>query len=147
MITIFDVNKCVNDTIQNAVKNIFDYNIPIVAEELKEPIERPCIKIIIDNHKNGKLNVFFQQKSLTVYVYFFAENDRHTKFDNMKVQSAIEQALLQGIFINDMWFDVEEVHTDSIDGVLCCSFDLEMIEEIERIQTDEYMEELKTRLY
>lgn len=147
MITIFDVNKYVNDTIQNVVKNIFDYNIPIVAEELKEPIERPCIKIIIDNYQNSKLNVFFQQKNLTVYIYFFAENDRRAKFDNMKVQNAIEKALSQGIFIKDMWFDIEKVNTDNTDGVLCCSFDLEMIEEIERIQTDEYMEELKTRLY
>ena len=37
-----------------------------------------------------------------------------------------------------MWFDIEEVHSDSTDGVLCCSFDLEIIEEIERKQTDIY---------
>ena len=146
MITIFDINKCVNDTIQNAVKNIFDYDVPIVAEELKEPIERPCIKIMMDNHKNGKLNAFFQQKNLTVYVYFFAKNDRRTKFDNMKVPNAMERALLQGIFINDMWFDIEEVNTDNTEGVLCCSFDLEIIEEIERVERDEYMEELEMKV-
>ena len=54
MITIFDVNKVVNDIIQKAVQNIFDYDVPIVAEELKEPIERPSLKIIIENNKNGK---------------------------------------------------------------------------------------------
>jgi len=52
-----------------------------------------------------------------------------------------------GITINDMWFDIEQVHTDNADGILCCSFDLEIIEEIETSQTEEYMEELKTKLY
>ena len=146
MITIFDVNKVVNDIIQKAVQNIFDYDVPI-AEELKEPIERPSLKIIIENNKNGKLNYFFQQKNMIVFIYFFAKNENRSKFDNIKVQNAIEQTFLDGITINDMWFDIEEVHSDSTDGVLCCSFDLEIIEEIERKQTDDYMEELKTILY
>ncbi len=147
MITIFDVNQSVNNTIQKAIKNIFDYNIPIVAEELKEPIERPSLKIIIENSTNGKLNYFFQQKNMTVYIYFFAKNETRSKFDNIKVQNAIEQTLLDGITINDMWFDIEQVHTDNADGILCCSFDLEIIEEIETNQIDEYMQELKTKLY
>ncbi len=147
MITIFDVNQSVNNTIQKAIKNIFDYDIPIVAEELKEPIERPSLKIIIENNTNGKLNYFFQQKNMTVYVYFFAKNETRSKFDNIKVQNAIEQTLLDGITINDMWFDIEQVHTDNTDGILCCSFDLEIIEEIETNQIDEYMQELKTKLY
>lgn len=147
MITIFDVNQSVNNTIQKAIKNIFDYDIPIVAEELKEPIERPSLKIIIENNTNGKLNYFFQQKNMTVYVYFFAKNETRSKFDNIKVQNAIEQTLLDGITINDMWFDIEQVHTDNADGILCCSFDLEIIEEIETNQIDEYMQELKTKLY
>ncbi len=147
MITIFDVNQSVNNTIQKAIKNIFDYDIPIVAEELKEPIERPSLKIIIENSTNGKLNYFFQQKNMTVYVYFFAKNETRSKFDNIKVQNAIEQTLLDGITINDMWFDIEQVHTDNADGILCCSFDLEIIEEIETNQIDEYMQELKTKLY
>lgn len=147
MITIFDVNKSVNNTIKNIIKNVFDYDVPIVAEELKEPIQRPSLKIIIEDNKNGKLNYFFQQKNMTVYVYFFAKNETRSKFDNIKVQNAIEQTLLDGITINDMWFDIEEVHFDNSDGILCCSFDLEIIEEIERKQTDDYMEELKTKLY
>ncbi len=120
---------------------------PIVAEELKEPIERPSLKIIIENNKNGKLNYFFQQKNMIVFIYFFAKNENRSKFDNIKVQNAIEQTFLDGITINDMWFDIEEVHSDNADGILCCSFDLEIIEEIERKQTDDYMEELKTILY
>ena len=84
---------------------------------------------------------------MTVYVYFFAKNETRSKFDNIKVQNAIEQTLLDGITINDMWFDIEQVHTDNADGILCCSFDLEIIEEIETSQTEEYMEELKTKLY
>lgn len=147
MITIFDVNQSVNNTIQKAIKNIFDYDIPIVAEELKEPIERPSLKIIIENNTNGKLNYFFQQKNMTVYVYFFAKNETRSKFDNIKVQNAIEQTLLDGITINDMWFDIEQVHTDNADGILCYSFDLEIIEEIETNQIDEYMQELKTKPY
>lgn len=147
MITLFDVNQSVNDTIQKAVQSVFDYDVPIVAEELKEPIERPSLKIIIENSTNGKLNHFFQQKNMTVYIYFFAQNETRSKFDNRKVQNAIEQTLLDGITINDVWFAVEQVHTDSAEGILCCSFDLEIIEEIEREQTGEYMEELKTKLY
>ncbi len=147
MITIFDVNQSVNDSIQKAIKKVFDYDVPIIAEELKEPIERPSLKIMIENHKNGKLNHFFQQKNMTIYIYFFAKNEIRSKFDNIKLQNAIEQTFLDGIFINGMWFDIEEINSDSTDGILCCSFDLEMIEEIEREQTDEYMEELKTRLY
>lgn len=147
MITIFDVNKSVNDTIKNIIKNVFDYDVPIVAEELKEPIQRPSLKIMIEYNKNGKLNYFFQQKNMTVFIYFFAKNENRSKFDNIKVQNAIEQTFLDGITINDMWFDIEEVHSDNADGILCCSFDLEIIEEIERKQTDDYMEELKTKLY
>ena len=71
MITIFDVNKVVNDIIQKAVQNIFDYDVPIVAEELKEPIERPSLKIIIENNKNGKLNYFFQ------HIYFDSDLMQH----------------------------------------------------------------------
>ncbi len=147
MITIFDVNKAVNDTIERAVKGLFSYEIPLIAEELQEPIERPSFKIMIENSINGKLNYFFQQKTMTIYLYFFAKNETRSKMENQKVQNAIEQTLLDGIFIKEMWFEITEVHADTTDGILCCSFDLELIEELEQPQQEEFMEELQTKFY
>lgn len=70
MITLMELNQAVNQTIERCVKGLFDYEIPIVAEELKEPIVRPSIKVNFENVSNGKFNSCSREKNLTCRIYF-----------------------------------------------------------------------------
>lgn len=146
MITLMELNQAVNQTVERCIKGLFDYEIPIVAEELKEPIVRPSIKVNFENVSNGKFNSCNREKNLTCRIYFFAKNARRSKHENLIVQEAIEDAFLEGLEIKEGFIiPIESVESVTADSVLICSLDIYLIELLPDNDTNEIMEELKFR--
>ncbi len=137
MIAISEIKKAIKNKIENALFSSEFATVSIVASDLSEPIERPSIKILLDNTKSARLNKL-KERTLTVRVYFFATNLREYAIENMKIEELIENEFLTPIKVNDTFYiEVDEVESVVSDTVLICSFDLEMLEDIPEEIIDE----------
>ena len=129
MITLIEINKAINDKIKASIVGTELSTVPIVAEDVSEPIIRPSIKVAIENSENGKFNANCREKNLTCRVYFFAKDRNKYKFDNNKMQDLLENAFIEELKIKEgFYITIESVSSEVTDTVLICSFDLYAIE-------------------
>lgn len=143
MVTLIEINKAINDKIKAALVGTEFSNVPLLAEDIKEPIVRPSIKVQLGNSINGMFNSCCRDKNLTCRVYFFAKDRYKYKIDNAKMQDLIENAFLDDLEVNESFFiPVDTVESEIIDTVLECSFDLYTIELLPDTDTSETMDEL-----
>lgn len=141
MVSLIEINKAINNKILNALSNSDFKQVPIIASDLSEPIQRPSIKIFLDNANTGKFNSCMKERTLTVRVYFFATDLKKYKIENTKVQDLIENEFLTPIKIGDTFYiDVDEVEATVTDTVLILSFDIETLEYIPDIILDDGIE-------
>lgn len=147
MITLAEINKAVNNTVKEALDDLFPYPVPIVAEDVREPIISPSIKVILENVKSGKFNSHNRERSLTCRIYFFPKDFRKPKFENLQVREALETALLDGLVINETFIaPIESVDSAIVDSILVVSFDLEMLELLPDNDKSEPMEKIAVKI-
>lgn len=147
MITLLEINKAINNKIKEALAGTDFTTVPLLAEDISEPIIRPSLKVAIKNSTNGKFNANCREKNLTCKVYFFAKDRYKYKIDNSKMQDLIENAFLDDLKVNDNFYiPIEEVESDVSDTVLICSFDLYSIELLPDTDISESMEDLNIKL-
>lgn len=155
MISILDINKAINSTIDQALSQDDNFkDVEIVAEDVTEPIIRPSIKIQFEDSTNGRFNVNMREKKITCRIYFFCKDRYHYKIDNMKMQELIENVFIMGLYVPDNFYiPIDSVDSIVSDTVLQCSFDINTLEDIpeETINKDtgedyEDMEELNLNI-
>ena len=147
MITLLEINKAINNKIKNALIDTEFSNVPILAEDISEPIIRPSLKVAIENSTNGKFNANSREKNLTCRVYFFAKDRYKYKIDNSKMQDIIENCFLDGISVSENFYiQIDQVESEISDTVLISSFDLYSIELIEDNDISENIEEINIKL-
>lgn len=151
MVTLLEINKAINNKIEEALANTDFKMVPIVASDILEPIARPSIKVQIENSNNGLFNSQCREKNLTIRVYFFASDRNKYKMENLKMQDLLENAFLEDLQISDSFYiPIEEVESEVIDTVLECSFELYTIELLPSNDPDndisEFMEELNLNM-
>lgn len=147
MITLLEINKAINNKIKEALVGTAFTTVPLLAEDISEPIIRPSLKVTIENSTNGKFNANCREKNLTCKVYFFAKDRYKYKIDNSKMQDLIENAFLDDLKVNDNFYiPIEEVESDVTDSVLICSFHLYSIELLPDTDISEPMEDLDIKL-
>lgn len=147
MVTLLEINKSINDKIKAALVGTSFSTVPIIAEDLSEPIIRPSIKVQIESSTNGLFNSQCREKNLTVRVYFFASDRNKYKIENAKMQDIIENAFLDDLEVKEGFFiPINEIESEVVDSVLECSFELYMVEllpeKVSDTESDEPMEEL-----
>lgn len=147
MITLLDINKAVNDKVKSAIEECFEYDVPILAEDLSKPIIRPSIKVIPENLQSGRFNSRNKERTLTYSVYFFPKDKNKPKFENMRVQEAIENEFINDIEVTPNFIiPINEISFEVSDGVLICSFELYTVELLPDTDTSELMEELEVKM-
>jgi hypothetical protein len=143
MVTLVEINKAINDKIKAALVGTEFSAVPLIAEDISEPIVRPSIKVQLGNSINGKFNSCCRDKNLTCRVYFFAKDKYKYKIDNTKMQDLIENAFLDDLIVNGSFYiPIDDVSSEVIDSVLECSFELYTIELLPDTDTSETMDEL-----
>jgi hypothetical protein len=143
---LLEINKAVNGKVKKALDGCFEYQVPIVAEDLSEPIIRPSVKIISEGMTGGKFNSLCKERSLTYKIYFFPKNKEKPKFENISMQEALESEFICDIEVKpDFIIPIEEVVFNVSDGILICSMSLYTIELLPDMDTNEEMNELKYR--
>lgn len=143
MINITDINKAINKKIKETLIVTEFSKVPLIAEDVSEPIIRPSIKVSIEKSTNGKFNDNCRERTLTCRVYFFAKDRYKYKIDNSKMQDIIENCFLSGLnVLENFHIPINEVESEVIDTVLVSSFDLYSIEILEDTNEYENMEEM-----
>ncbi|KEZ85551.1 hypothetical protein IO99_13730 [Clostridium sulfidigenes] len=147
MITLLEINKAINKKIKEALKGTEFSSVPLLAEDISEPIVRPSLKVAIENSTNGKFNSNCREKNLTCRVYFFAKDRNKYKMDNSKMQDLIETAFLEDLQVTESFYiPIEEVESEVSDTVLISSFNLYSIELLPDTDISEPMEILKINI-
>lgn len=142
MITLLEINEAINSKIISALAGTTFAAVPLLAEDLSEPIVRPSIKVAIENSENGKFNSKCREKNLTLRIYFFAKDRYQYKLDNAEMQDLLENMLLEDMEINGAYVPIKSVDSEVTDTVLVLSFDLYLLELMPYIDTSEPMEEI-----
>ena len=62
MVTQLQINKSIVDTIKSALVSTEFSAVPLIAEDVTKPIQRPGIKVEIENSTNGKFNSRCREK-------------------------------------------------------------------------------------
>ncbi|NFO89161.1 hypothetical protein FDC58_17725 [Clostridium botulinum] len=143
MITLVEINKGINEAIEAALNETEFCNVTIRAEDLKEDIVRPSIKVMMDDGTSGKHNSCCKERTLTIRVYFYAKNKDKPKIENMKMREIIENAFLEDLKVSDTFYiPIDNVESVVSDGVLICTIDLETLEIIPESEKYEPMDQL-----
>ncbi|HBJ1646511.1 TPA: hypothetical protein LA462_000981 [Clostridium botulinum] len=143
MITLLEINKGINEAIESALNETEFCNVTIRAEDLKEDIVRPSIKVMMDDGTSGKFNSCCKERTLTIRVYFYAKNKDKPKIENIKMREIIENAFLEDLKVSDTFYiPIDNVESVVTDGVLICTIDLETLEIIPESEKYEPMDQL-----
>lgn len=128
MLTLLEINKAVIDAIKAALVGTSYSSVPLIAEDVSEPIKRPSLKIEIEPSTVGKFNDCCRDRTIGFKTYYFAADRNKYKLDNTKMQDIIEMALLNGIFIGTVHIPIMSIESEVIDSVLVVAFDLYTVE-------------------
>ncbi len=140
--TLLEINKAINSRIETAKIGTPFATVPLLAEDLAEPIKRPSLKVQIEDSTSSKFNACCKEHNLTCRVHFFAPNGEKPKMDNLLMREILENAFLDDLIVVDGTIPIEEVRSTITDGVLICSFDLYRVELIPDTDTSPFMDKL-----
>ena len=161
MITLKQINKAINNTIQAALLHTDFSDVKVISEDITEAlkkdtdgacinVKRPSIKVTFDNVQSGKFNSQLKERTLPIRVYFFAKDMYKCKLDNLEMQDLLENAFLEDVKVTDTFYmpivSEDGIESNITDGVLQCSFDLYSVEEIYDDSALEPMDELNLKL-
>lgn len=140
MITLLEINKAINDKIKSALVGTVFSAVPLLAEDVSEPIIRPSMKVAIENSENGKFNSKCREKTLTASVYFFAKDRYKYKLDNTTMQDLLENTFLEDLEVNGAYIPIKSIDSETTDTVLVLNLNLYLIELMPDLDTSEPME-------
>ena len=161
MITLKQINKAINNTIEAALVDTEFSDVKIISENLQEAFKsdgdgtyinviRPSIKVTFDTTQAGKFNSQLKERILPVRIYFFAKDRYKPKLENLAIQDILENTFLEDVKITDTFYmpinEDGDIQCSITDGVLQVTFELYSLEEIYDDSNLENIEELNFNL-
>lgn len=124
MITYKDIRLAINRQLKKT-------GIEITSRDVTEGFDRPSFFVQLDDvGRSGDENQV--HKSMTVRIYYFPSDRYEYSIEVLDMQEMLENLFDLKLAVKDRFFNVDEVRTDVVDGVLNCSFDLEFYDGRER---------------
>ena len=143
MISLQAVNRAICARYQTAL-DAAGTGAKLVAEDVSKPIIRPRGKVELEDGSDTRLLASGRERTVTFRLYYFAKDRDRPKLENLAVRSAIGEAFLDGITVEDTYLGIDEgVSFTVTDGVLVAS--LELTEPVPKADA-EPMEELNLDL-
>ena len=145
MISLQAVNRAICALYQKAL-TAAGTGAELVAEDVSKPIIRPSGKVELEDGTDARLLASGRERTATFRLYYFAKDRDRPKLENLAVRSAVGEAFLDGITVEDSYLGIDEgVSFTVTDGVLVCALDLTLTEPIPEAEAD-LMEELNLDL-
>ena len=114
------------DTLRTAFTGTKFQGVQFIPSDLTEGFTRPSIKLDIENIKFEKINSNGKSKIVTIRIYFFATDINEYKIENLQVLEIIENALSNGVRVNDFFIPIDTINSEIIDSVLVVDFDIQL---------------------
>lgn len=145
MVKYSDILKAIN----KKIKEGFDK--PIISSDVSEGFERPSFFTDFSNIKSSDFMDYFNEKKLSVVIYFFPSDRYKNQMELMETTEKLEELFLRSpILVGEgTRINIDEVDVDTTsDKVLMFSFDIETFEEYDIQDGDEkeLMESLEVNL-
>ena len=145
MISLQAVNRAIRARYQTAL-DAAGTGAKLVAEDVSKPIIRPRGKVELEDGSDTRLLASGRERTVTFRLYYFAKDRDRPKLENLAVRSAIGEAFLDGITVEDTYLGIDEgVSFTVTDGVLVASLELTLTEPVPKADA-EPMEELNLDL-
>ena len=145
MISLQAVNQAICTLYQQAL-DAAGTGAKLVAEDVSKPIIRPRGKVELEDGSDTRLLASGRERTVTFRLYYFAKDRDRPKLENLAVRSAIGEAFLDGITVEDTYLGIDEgVSFTVTDGVLVASLELTLTEPVPKADA-EPMEELNLDL-
>lgn len=101
-------------------------DIDIQSKDIKHGFNRPCFFVKLRASQNALLSPNFNERKVSVIIYYFASDPKENAIENLEVQETLENSFLGKLVIDERHFIVHEVSSLVNDGVLQVSFDLDI---------------------
>lgn len=138
MITYKDVKLAINQQLGKT-------GIEITSRDVKEGFNRPSFFVQLDNvGRSGDESQV--HRSMTVQIYYFPTDRYEYSLEVLDMQETLENLFDLKLAVKDRFFNVDEVRTNVVDGVLNASFDLEFYDGRERNKFEQFPSELMGEL-
>lgn len=138
MITYKDVKLAINQQLGKT-------GIEITSRDVKEGFNRPSFFVQLDNvGRSGDESQV--HRSMTVQIYYFPTDRYEYSLEVLDMQETLENLFDLKLAVKDRFFNVDEVRTNVVDGVLNASFDLEFYDGRERNKYEQFPSELMGEL-
>lgn len=99
--------------------------IKVYPSDLSEPIERPSVKLVIEDVKTLDESISGISQTLSLNIYFFARNAHRPKSENLAALEVLQTALRGRIRDEDgVVYRLDNLEISITDGVVVCSLDL-----------------------
>ena len=145
MISLQSLNQAVCDRYRQALDHA-GTAAPLLAEDVSGPIIRPSGKVELEDGTDARLLASGRERTVTFRLYYFAKDRDRPKLENLAVRSAIGEAFLDGITVEDTYLGIDEgVSFTVTDGLLVASLELTLTEPVPEADA-EPMEELNLDL-
>lgn len=146
MILISDIYKSLASRIGNALIAA-DVYAPIIASDLKEPITRPSIKIMIDDDATFRHSTHVDARSFVARIYYFPPDAHSWRGNHFMMQDILRECLYDSLFVGNYELDSEDgIQFVQTDGVLLGSIAYQWYECRPVRESGERMEELNINL-
>ena len=130
MISLQAVNQAICALYQKAL-NAAGTGAELVAEDVSKPIIRPSGKVELEDGTDARLLASGRERTVTFRLYYFAKDRDRPKLENLAVRSAIGEAFLDGITVEDTYLGIDEgVSFTVTDGLLVASLELTLTEPV-----------------
>ena len=143
--TLKELNKAVCGLVKRAAE-ASGLGAELMAEDLSAPIQRPSLKVELEEDRDARAIRHRVEQAITFRVYFFAADQYRPKLDN---RQALAEAFWDGVPVGEETVPIDEGLSFTVtDGVLVASMDLTLDQRIIPAEEEdaELMEELNVNL-
>lgn len=129
MITLVSIKKAINNVLETSFPTLKLY-----ASEITEGFTRPCIFTQIIPVSFNYDTVHFSSNKLMVVINYFSK--KQTDLENIKMYDDLKRAFGMTIKVNHRSFLLQDIKSDTADGVLQFKFDLNFYDGVEITKED-----------
>lgn len=135
MITLKDIKIAINNLISA------NFTAEVTSRDIKEGFKRPSFFVELDNVKRSPAGEEQIERKLTVRIYYFPSSRYQYNVEILEVLEKLEEVFDTKLKVQDRYFNIDEVESIVIDGILQFYFDIQY-EEGREVPDVELMENL-----
>lgn len=100
------------------------FDLEIYGDDVTEGFTRPCFFVRTENHVHSATN-YHVDKTISINIYYYPSDRYNNQIETMDIQRRLESVFDLKLIVNDRHFNIVEIESDVVDGILAFGFDIE----------------------